>query len=129
MLLPDGGTRKGKDMRTLLLVITTVAASLIAAGAASAGVTPTQLIAAGWTCFTDPAAPRTVCSDPGHGRPVPGDPNAPPSYNFKIFGLDGSFSGTAHLIRSDLYQGQPCQATGGPYFFIPPIGYYRCEHF
>ena len=81
------------------------------------GSTPEELVAAGWTCFPDPnpATPRTVCSDPGHGRPVPGDPNAPPSYNFKLFTLDGSFIGTSHLIRADLYQGQPCPPTGTPY--------------
>jgi hypothetical protein len=60
---------------------------------------------------------------------VIGDPSPPPSYNFKIFALDGSFTGTVHLIRSDLYNGQPCPQTGGLYFFIAPIGYYRCEHF
>ena len=117
-------------MRKLLLLIATVAASLTAVGAATGtGLTPAQLTAAGWTCFNDPAAPRIVCSDPGHGRPIPGDPNAPPSYNFTIFGLDGTFRGTTHLIRADLYQGQPCPPTGALYFFIPVIGYYRCEHF
>jgi hypothetical protein len=103
---------------------------LVAVGGATArSVTPEQLIAAGWTCFLDPGAPRTVCSDPGHGRPVPGDPNAPPTYNFKLFTLDGTFIGTSHLIRADLYRGQPCPLSGGLYLFIPPIGYYRCEHF
>jgi hypothetical protein len=117
-------------MRQLLLILAVVTATLGSAGAATAtGVTPAQLINAGWTCFTDPGAPRTVCSDPGHGRPLPGNPDAPPSYNFKIFGLDGTFRGTSHLIRADLYQGQPCPQTGSPYFFIPVIGYYRCEHF
>jgi hypothetical protein len=113
----------------LMLVIVAVAASLGIGAAAASGLTPEQLTAAGWTCFQDPGAPRIVCSDPGHGRPVPGDPNAPASYNFKVFTLDGTFSGTIHLIRADLYQGQPCPQTGGPYFFIPVIGYYRCEHF
>jgi hypothetical protein len=98
-------------------------------GATAKSVTPEQLITAGWTCFLDPGAPRTVCSDPGHGRPVPGDPNAPPTYNFKLFTLDGTFIGTSHLIRADLYRGQPCPRSGGLYLFIPPIGYYRCEHF
>jgi hypothetical protein len=101
--------------------------SLAAAqAAASGGVSPDQLTAAGWTCFLDPGAPRTVCSDPGHGRPVPG---GAPSYNVKLFTLDGAFIGTSHLIRADLYHGQPCPQTGGLYFFIPPLGYYRCEHF
>ena len=117
-------------MRRLMVVIAVMAASISSVEVATAtGVTPDQLTAAGWTCFQDPAAPRIVCSDPGHGRPILGDPNAPPSYNFKIFSLDGTFVGTAHLIRADLYQGEPCPQTGGLYFFIPPIGYYRCEHF
>ena len=94
------------------------------------GVTPTTLINAGWTCFNDPGAPRIVCSDPGHGRPViPPPPDRPASYNFKIFSLDGTFSGTVHLIRDDLYQGQPCPQTSGDYLHIAVIGYYRCEHF
>jgi hypothetical protein len=98
-------------------------------GAMAHGITPDQLVAAGWTCFPDPGAPRTVCSDPDHGRPVPGDPNAPPSFNFKLFNPDGSFIGTSHLIRADLYRGEPCAPSGELYFFIAPIGYYRCEHF
>jgi hypothetical protein len=131
----QGGTYQGGFMKatvrvSIALAIAVGLAAFAAVGGATAkGVTPEQLIAAGWTCFLDPGAPRTVCSDPGHGRPVPGDPNAPPTYNFKIFTLDGSFIGTVHLIRADLYQGQPCPPTGAPYFFIPPIGYYRCEHF
>lgn len=105
-------------------------AALGAVGTAVAdGLTPATLRTAGWTCFNDPGAPRIVCSDPGHGRPTPHDPDAPPSYNFKIFALDGSFTGTLHLVRADLYGGQPCPQTGNAYFFIAPIGYYRCEHF
>jgi len=113
----------------LVLVLAGLSCGLGAAAAAADGVTPTTLENAGWTCFRDPGAPRTNCSDPGHGRPIPGDPDAPLSYNFKIFALDGSFTGTSHLIRDDLYHGQPCGASGGAYFHIAPIGYYRCEHF
>jgi hypothetical protein len=116
-------------MRRLMLVTAIVAVSLASIGAATAtGLTPDQLTSAGWICFRDPGAPRIVCSDPGHGRPVPGDPNPPPSYDFKAFTLEGQFTGTIHLIRADLYEGQPCPQTGGLYFFIAPIGYYRCEH-
>ena len=115
-------------MRRLVLLMAALA-SVSAVGAASAAVTPQQLTNAGWTCFNDPGALRIVCSDPGHGRPVIGDPNPPASYNFKAFTLDGAFMGTIHLIRSDLYSGQPCPQTGGLYFFIAVIGYYRCEHF
>jgi hypothetical protein len=118
-------------MRRLAITIAAfVAALVVVAAETAAGVTPAQLTNAGWTCFLDPGAPRIVCSDPGHGRPtVPPDPSGPPSYNFKIFGLDGSFRGTSHLIRADLYRGQPCPRSGGQYFFIAPIGYFRCEHF
>jgi hypothetical protein len=123
--------RKGNKMIRLALLIGAVAVALGTATVATAGgLTPSTLINAGWTCFNDPGAPRVVCSDPGHGRPViPAPPDRPESYNFKIFSLDGMFTGTAHLIRDDLYQGQPCPQTGGLYFPIAVIGYYRCEHF
>ena len=116
-------------MRKCVVLIAALASLGVAPSASADGLTPAMLMNAGWTCFTDPGAPRTVCSDPGHGRPVLGDPNAPPSYNFKVFSLDGTFTGTTHLIRADLYHAQPCPQTGSAYFFIPPIGFYRCEHF
>jgi hypothetical protein len=112
-----------------MLLMVAVAASLTVVGAATAALTPEHLSNADWTCFVDPGAPRIVCSDPGHGRPVIGDPNPPPSYAFKVFALNGTFTGTLHLIRSDLYRGQPCPQAGGQYFPIPVIGYHRCEHF
>ena len=37
----------------------------------------------------------------------------------QIFTLDGAFTGTVHLIRSDLYQGQPCPPTGRAVFLHP----------
>lgn len=120
-------SRTARMALALVVAASTMLATL--GGATAQGISPEQLSAAGWTCFTDPAAPRTVCSDPGHGRPIPNDPNAPPSYNFKLFTLEGELIGTSHLIRADLYGGQPCPPTGAPYLFIPPIGYYRCEHF
>jgi hypothetical protein len=115
----------------LALFVGAVVLSLGMVTAASAeGLTPSKLINAGWTCFNDPGAPRIVCSDPGHGRPViPAPADRPASYNFKIFSLDGTFVGTLHLIRDDLYHGQPCPQTDGAYFHIAVIGYYRCEHF
>src|SRR6476619_4885406 len=111
-------------------LIAAVAASLsIATVATAGGLTPSTLVNAGWTCFNDPTAPRVVCSDPGHGRPVrPIPADRPAAYNFKIFSLGGAFVGTVHLIRDDLYQGEPCPQTGGSYFHLAVIGYYRCEH-
>lgn len=117
-------------MRKCMVVLAAFAASLSVAGTSGAkGPTLDQLVNAGWTCFQDPGAPRMVCSDPGHGRPMIGDPDPPATFNFKIFTLDGAFVGTLHLIRSDLYAGQPCPQTGGQYFPITAIGYHRCEHF
>jgi hypothetical protein len=117
---------------SFVVLIAAVSIMAAAVGAATAsGLTPEQLAAAGWTCFPDPVLPRTVCSDPGHGRPVsPPDPNGPAAYDFKIFNRsDDTFLGTIHLIRADLYNGQPCPPLGGAYVLIPPIGYYKCEHF
>ena len=45
-----------------------------------------------------------------------------------IFSLDETFLGTTHLIRADLYRGQPC-GSDGAYIFIGLIGYFRCDHF
>jgi hypothetical protein len=115
--------------RRPLVALAILVCGLTLAGGAAAGVTPAQLTDAGWTCFNDPTAPRIVCADPGHGRPFPENPDAPPSYSLRLFQLDGTFIGTLTLIRADLYHGQPCASTGGDYTFIPPIGYYRCEHF
>ena len=113
---------------SLALLVAAASISLaVVAGATARGVTPDQLTAAGWHCVPDPGgAPRTVCSDPGQGPPVA---NGSPTYNLTVFGLDGTFIGTIHLIRGDLYQGQPCPPSGALYFFIARIGYYRCEHF
>ncbi len=117
-------------LRVAIAIGTLVASLSLAAATTAEGATPAQLAAAGWTCFLDPGAPRIVCSNPGHGRPTaPPDPNRRPSYSFQVFGLDGGFIGTIHLIRTDLYRGQPCPQAGGQYFFIAPIGYFRCEHF
>ena len=119
-------------IRASLALAAAVLLSLTAFAATAKGVSADRLAAAGWTCFLDPGAPRIVCSDPGHGRPPLNPPpgTGSPTYNFKVFATsDGSFIGTIHLIRADLYSGQPCPQTGGLYFFIPPIGYYRCEHF
>jgi hypothetical protein len=113
-----------------VLAATAVAASLAVAPAATAsGPTIGQLTNAGWTCMSSPVVPRIVCSSPGLGFPaVPADPDGRPAYSHIIFALDGTFLGTVHLIRADLYRGQSCRG-GGAYIFIGLIGYYRCDHF
>jgi len=111
-----------------LAALAAAAALVIVAPATAVGVTPTQLQAQGWTCFVPPPFPDTiVCGNPAHGLPpVPADPNGRPSHSFLLFNLDGTFRGNVHMIRADLYQGQPCAQTGGLYVFNPANGYYRC---
>jgi hypothetical protein len=105
------------------------AALIVVAPGAAENVTPAELQAKGWTCFVPPNLPDTiVCGNPAHGLPpVPPDPNGRPSYSFLLFSLDGSFRANVHMIRGDLYRGQPCPQTGGEYVFNPLNGYYRCE--
>ncbi len=87
---------------------------MAAAAATAQGINPEQLTQAGWTCFRDPVNPRIVCLNPGHPRPaVPADPDGQESLQDMIFDLDGSFLGTAHAIRADLYHGQPCPQWAG----------------
>jgi hypothetical protein len=113
-----------------VLAATAVAASLAVAPAATAsGPTVGQLTEAGWTCVSSPLLQRIVCGNSGLGLPpVPADPDGPPAYSLIHFSLDGTFLGTVHLIRADLYRGQPC-GRHGVYIFNGQIGYYRCDHF
>ena len=103
-------------MRRATLVAACLATALVVVAAASAdGVTPAQLQAQGWTCFVPPPFPDTVvCGNPAHGLPpVPPDADGRPSYSFLFFDRGtGEFRGTIHMIRADLYRGQPCPQTG-----------------
>ena len=103
-------------------------AALAAAPVHAEGVTRQQLEAHGWTCFVPPPFPdRVVCFDPGRGRPFPGNPDPAPSYSSLVFSASsGEFLFTVHLIRADLYAGQPCGDE--PYVFRAVIGYWECEH-
>ena len=102
-----------------------VLASMVAGGVNGQGLTADQLAAQGWTCFSPPVGGGTVCFGPGLGRPIPGDPDPRPTYNFRRFDASGAFLGTGHFIRADLYQGQPCTG-GSPYVLRAVIGYYEC---
>ena len=109
--------------------LATAVALALAATASAEAVTPAQLQGQGWSCFVPPALPDTVvCGNPAHGLPpVPADPDGRPSYSFLLFDLSGTFRATVHMIRADLYRGQPCPQTGGGYVFNALNGYYRCE--
>ena len=117
--------------RTKLIgtIVAALAVSLLFVAPATAeSVSPAQLQAQGWACFVPPPFPGTiVCGNPAHGLPpVPADPNGQPAYSFLLFDLDGSLRGNVHMIRAELYRGQPCPQTGDLYVFNPVNGYYRC---
>jgi hypothetical protein len=113
----------------VLTLATTVAfVGATAKSAQAEGVTPETLAAAGWDCFQTPpfiVPPRIVCANPGLGRPLPGNLDPPPAYTLPTFDLGGRYLGKVHLVRADLYNGQPC-GLGDPYVFRSAIGYYEC---
>jgi hypothetical protein len=123
--------KKGSRL-TLALLLTAGLFGIIGATSTTAradGVTRSQLEAHGWVCVPFAPANRYSCFEPGVGRPFPGNPDPAPSYNF--IGFDqttGAFLYTGHLIRQDLYAGQPCAPGGEPYAFRALIGYYECVH-
>jgi len=101
----------------------------VTAGPALAqGPSPAQLAEQGWTCFVPPVPGIGVrCFNPAQGQPpVPPVEDGRPSYTAMAWTPAGEFEGHVHLIRADLYHGQPCEPKGGPYVFIPLIGYYEC---
>jgi hypothetical protein len=123
-------------MRSLVVTATAVAALTVAAASSSAaGVTPTQLARAGWTCVRPLADPtRQVCAPPGVGLPpLPGTPgfaDRQPSYELLVFDFaTGNMIGAQHLLRPDIYeQGTPpCpQQPGGEYVYIPRNDMWGC---
>ena len=97
------------------------------------GLSLEHLAAQGWDCRPAPFNPaRVTCSHPNQLHPVglpgpPPPPDRPASITLLVFD-SAAFLGTSVLIRSDLYNGQRCQSTNGPYTFIGRIGYYECLH-
>jgi hypothetical protein len=118
-------------MKTITHAVAALAVIGCAAGAgvvASSGDAPTAqtLVERGWTC-TFPEG-RFHCRPPGQLGPLDG----PATVDFRVFDATGAeFLGTEHLIRADLYAGEPCpQSPTGEYQFVPRgPGYYACHHF
>lgn len=88
---------------------------------------PDHFAAQGWECRPVPFTTNQVgCTPPHQGFPPhPPTPDRPPTFTIMIW-EDGTFLGTMHLIRDDLYQDQSCEPAGGPYSYRQPIGYYAC---
>jgi hypothetical protein len=118
---------------TQAMVAETMVASESRVTTQAASISPEDLAARGWDCRPAPTIPNRVsCSPPNQSHPVllPGPPppaERPATFTLLVFD-SGVFIGTDLLIRSDLYHDQQCKSTGGPYRFIPRIGYYECLH-
>jgi len=116
--------------RAALVAATLVLALAHGVGAstsAAAGLSREQLEAHTWTCVPFAPANRWSCFNDGAGRPFPGNPDPAPSYSFLAFDMtSGAFIYAGHLVRGDLYRGQPCAPGGEPYVYRAPIDYYEC---
>jgi hypothetical protein len=125
--MADSSRRRCVLTALVLAIGLTSLAALVASSARAEPVNRENLIAHGWTCVEFAPANRWSCFDPGVGRPFPGNPDPAPSYNFLGFDrTTGEFLYTGHLIRGDLYAGQPCAPGNDPYVFRALIGYYEC---
>jgi len=120
-----------RRLATLALVI--AGASVFAISAAgSSSATMAQAQAAGWDCN-----PQVLIVGYFHCAP-PGKPSVldmiqgttdTPSIVLRVFYPSGEFAGTEHLIRADLYEGQPCPQDNLVTWDLLPFGYRACHHF
>ena len=120
-----------KRRRTVALFCLTgvvVLAGLGAGAGLAQGPSPAQLAEQGWTCVVPPVpGVGMVCFNPAQGRPpIPPAEDGRATYTAMLWTPAGDFLGHTHLIRPDLYAGQPCPQTGGLYVLNPRLGYYEC---
>lgn len=102
-----------------------------ASAAGGAGGTMSQAQAAGWDC-----SPQVLILGYYHCAPPPKPSVADliagtdsPSLVLRAFTPDGRFAGLEHLIREDLYAGQPCPQDNLATWGLLPFGYYACHQF
>src|SRR5215208_3223111 len=98
--------------RITALAVAVVGATMFAVSASgSSHATMAQAQAAGWDCN-----PQILIVGYFHCAP-PGKPSVldmiegntdTPSIVLRVFSPSGVLAGTEHLMRADLYQGQPC---------------------
>jgi hypothetical protein len=126
-----------KQPARILVALVAVAAfaAPAAANARAAGVSPDQLIRAGWTCVQPRLDPtREICAPPGLGLPpLPGTPGFAergPSYELVVFeSATGELIGVELLLRPDVYLlgTPPCpQQPDGAYVYIPRNDTWSC---
>lgn len=126
-------TERARLAAVILAATAFLVVGVFAVTARAEGLTQEQLVAHGWTCVPFPFPPasptRFSCFNPGQGRPFPGNPDPRPEYTFVAFdAVSGEFIYTGHLIRGDLYAGQPCAPGGDAYTYRAAINYYECVH-
>jgi hypothetical protein len=121
-------------MRRIAIIIASLgAAAAVAAATAppAQGVSQSQLENAGWDC---PFVLGAIhCAPPGGlARVLSGEAE---TMSFLVFRTsDGQYLGTEHIVRADLFQGQPCP-TDPPSrqytHLLPLIGldYYACHRY
>ncbi len=87
-----------------------------------------QLRKAGWDCQPRGGGAFIACGTPGLGLPpIPSlGPDGQPAYRVVTFFPNGTFRGTSHFLRADLYQGELCSYNQQPYLFLGLVGYYEC---
>ena len=122
-------------MRRRLTVVAlgiVVASAFAISAAGSSSATMAQAQAAGWDCN-----PQVLIVGYFHCAP-PGKPSVldmiqgktdTPSIVLRVFYPSGEFAGTEHLMRADLYQGQPCPQDNLSTWEQQPFGYRACHHF
>jgi hypothetical protein len=128
----ESPTRPTASAANQPVTLGTVGPSPSQLAAEAVGLSPQDFVARGWDCRPTPIPNRVSCSPPNQMHPLllPGPPppaDRPPTFTLLVFD-NGVFIATDLLIRSDLYNGQECSATGAPYRFIARIGYYECLH-
>jgi hypothetical protein len=118
------------------LMLSLAAAALALPMSASAqdqggGLTPSQLTAAGWTCFFVPGL-GVHCAPPN--KWASGDRSIQLLYFFNLTDPAsndaGQLTGTETLLRSDTYNGQPCPTEGqATYTDLAGLGldYFACH--
>jgi hypothetical protein len=92
----------------------------------ASALTAADLLARGWSCRPIPGG--TGCVPPNQVVPSAALPpeDRPAIVVVLSFAATGAFVGPATMVRSDHYNGQPCESTGAPYTFFALIDYYFC---
>jgi hypothetical protein len=122
-----------------------IVAGLIALAMASAlaplsakGVSPAQLVDAGWDCFIPLPGDHVHCSRPGGLAEVLD--GAAKTMTFLVFQTDdplaedAPFLGTELIVRADVFKGQPCPTDppSNEYTYLLPLlglDYYACHRY